>query len=199
MAKIGGFVTFFYFLAWAAGIIALMLPFWVHTDSKEISVLVTVKKTTHRGLWWEHETFEVQQNGTNYNDRPWASIVHKDPDTHGLKAIKAMIIIGLTILFVAMFIAGCTRCCSDDSNQVRMHMVFFGAGIAALVAGAVIAIAPIVFYTDVRNDYIFERGDLGWCFWLIVASACASFTAGVLGILGCLVSFRRQKSAIVKE
>ncbi|XP_045199751.2 uncharacterized protein LOC123554003 [Mercenaria mercenaria] len=201
MAKLGGFVTFLYFLALAAGIISLILPFWSSTEVEMVNKTVTVQKKTESGLWWSRETFTITEEALKdlNEDDSWKSILDTPKDTTGVKAVKGIIVVGLGFLAIVMVLAGCTRCCSNDDNEFRMQSVFFGSGIAAIIAGILIGIGPIVYYTDVKDDYKFESGDLEWCFWTAVASACAAVAAGIIGILGCLVSFRSAKKASIAD
>lgn len=201
MAKLGSFVTFFYFLAFVAGVISLFLPFWVTTKVDVETRTVTVTRRIQSGLWWKRESYEIKADSlyANETDASWKSISSSNMDTDGIKAIKGVIIIGLGFLLVVIFIAGCTRCCANDGNQFRMYSVFCGAGVAAIIAGILIGIGPIIYYTDVKDDYKYKSDDLDWCFWTAVASACAAIAAGILGILGCLVSFRGARKKSITE
>ncbi|XP_060559211.1 uncharacterized protein LOC132719458 [Ruditapes philippinarum] len=195
MAKLGGFVTFCYFLALVAGIIALFLPFWSSVEVEVVNKTVSVMKKTESGLWWSRESYSISDQALKdlNEDDSWKSITDTHKDTKGVKAIKGVIIIGLGFLCIVMFLAGCTRCCANESNKFRINSIVFGSGVVAIIAGILIGIGPILYYTDVKEDYDFERDDLEWCYWTAVGSACAAIAAGIIGILGCLWSFRSSK------
>lgn len=76
MAKLGGFVTFLYFLALAAGIISLMLPFWVTTEVDVETRTVTIIKRTQYGLWWSRDTYEIKSDSltSDEKDDSWNKI-----------------------------------------------------------------------------------------------------------------------------
>lgn len=80
MAKLGGFVTFFYFLALAAGIVALFLPYWSSMEMEVVNKTVSVTKRTQSGLWWSRETYTISDEalkGLN-EDSSWKLITDTD-------------------------------------------------------------------------------------------------------------------------
>jgi hypothetical protein len=80
MAKLGGFVTFCYFLALVAGIVALFLPFWSSVEVEVVNKTVSVMKKTESGLWWSRESYSISDQALKElnEDDSWKSIT----DTH---------------------------------------------------------------------------------------------------------------------
>ncbi|XP_045209930.2 uncharacterized protein LOC123561539 [Mercenaria mercenaria] len=174
MNKLGALAASLTFIAFLIGVVGLIIPLWFTTEISEGTTVVHVKKKIYTGLW--HTCSKTEYSVSD--DYECDVIIDTNLDTHGLKAVQATTIIGLGVLFILLVILVVDLLCLDHKKWLAKV-----AGVIAISAGGLLLIGPIVYATDVRNDYNFDVLELNAGFGLTIVAAILALMCGIIACL----------------
>lgn len=197
MSRTGAVCAFcLYVLALVFGLFALFLPYWV-SGKVEGMRTVTVVKEIDSGLFKEVNKYYMKEgNITDDSDNGFPEISGTYIYQKTVELVKALMIAGLSLLFIPLVYHATYRCCChDDKTSGTTSAIFYIVmSFITVVSGGFILSCPLIYYAHVKRGVESEIISFGLSWYLAFISAGFTFIVGLWSVLHSCCTLCRTRS-----